>query len=280
MKETFYFAHDYNASQDPKILNLLYELKWEGYGLYWLLIEKLAEANGKLLLTDLRGIAFSSHIELEKLNLLVSSFFLFEEDGKYFWSNRLLDHLKSRQKISNLRAKLGRLGGQATAKQLLSKSSSKINQSKGKESKGKEMKEIEFSNENCALSYKEPPKDTYQDKAKTYKKLGIPYKPPKRSDKQNTAWDTELLARFVKDKAMEMHRVEVYVNKKESSKSWSALSRAIKELGIEKAKGVAEHYLQSEKYDKFGADISTMFSDHSINMFLQKKENKYEGITL
>jgi len=259
MKETFYFAHDYNASQDPKILNLLYELKWEGYGLYWLLIEKLAEANGKLLLTDLRGIAFSSHIELEKLNLLVSSFFLFEEDGKYFWSNRLLDHLKSRQKISNLRAKLGRLGGQATAKQLLSKSSSKINQSKGKESKGK---------------------DTYQDKAKTYKKLGIPYKPPKRSDKQNTAWDTELLARFVKDKAMEMHRVEVYVNKKESSKSWSALSRAIKELGIEKAKGVAEHYLQSEKYDKFGADISTMFSDHSINMFLQKKENKYEGITL
>lgn len=139
MKETFYFSHDYNASQDPKILNLLYDMKWEGYGLYWMLIEKLAEANGKLLLNDVRGIAFSSQVELEKLTKIISCYDLFCEDEKYFWSNRLLEHLNNRQKISKLRSKLGKKGGQATAKQLLSKSLSKINQSKVKESKGKEI---------------------------------------------------------------------------------------------------------------------------------------------
>lgn len=139
MKETFYFTHDYNASQDPKILNMLSEQKWEGYGLYWMLIEKLAEAKGKLLFSDLKGIAFSTHTDEKTLKKIICDFSLFENNADHFWSNRLLDHLCKRQKISKIRAKLGQKGGLAKAKQLPSNSSSKTKQRKVKESKGKEI---------------------------------------------------------------------------------------------------------------------------------------------
>ena len=153
MKETYYFSHDYNAAQDPKVLNMISEMNWEGYGLYWMLVEKLAEANGKLLLSDLKGICFGCRSELEKLNRLIKDFSLFKTDDKYFWSERLLDHLQHRQKVSNIRAKMGRQGGLATAKQLLSNSSSKMPQSKVKESK---VNNIESAN--ADLVY-EPLKD-------------------------------------------------------------------------------------------------------------------------
>ena len=118
--------------------------------------------------------------------------------------------------------------------------------------------------------YLEPPKETFNTKKKMYEKLGIPYKTPKRTDNQKLAWDTETLAHYVKDKAMELHRVEVYINKSESGKGWKALKRAVKEFGLEKGKEISDHYLNSDKFTKFGADIGVMFSEHSINMFLQK----------
>jgi len=142
MKETYYFSHDYNAREDAKILNMMADMGWEGYGLYWMVIEKLAEANGKLLLDDIKGIAFCARIDLNKLTSLIHNFSLFEKDDEHFWSKRLSDHLQHRQKVSNIRAKWGRRGGVANAKQMLSKCSSKIKQSKGKESKGKEIYNI------------------------------------------------------------------------------------------------------------------------------------------
>ena len=47
-KETFYFSHDYNARNDTKILYMRQELGMEGYGIYWYLIEALADSGGIL----------------------------------------------------------------------------------------------------------------------------------------------------------------------------------------------------------------------------------------
>ena len=142
MKKTYYFSHDYNASQDPKILNMMAELKVEGYGMFWLLVEKLAEANGKLLLDDLKGLAFAWQIDSSKLILLATKFSLFDNDGTYFWSERLNEHLKKRQNLSKIRAKMGRKGGIAKAKQLVSNCLANPKQNVAKESKVKESKEI------------------------------------------------------------------------------------------------------------------------------------------
>jgi hypothetical protein len=140
MKETFYFSHDYNAREDAKIQNMMCELGWEGYGLYWATIEKLAEAGGKLSLKDTKGIAFALRVEESKIVLLLNDFELFCKNDLEFWSNRLFEHIKKRDNLSKTRAKIGKIGGKANAKQLLSKSQANEKQIEAKESKIKESK--------------------------------------------------------------------------------------------------------------------------------------------
>lgn len=122
--------------------------------------------------------------------------------------------------------------------------------------------------------YEESPKDTYKTKEKIFNQLGIKYEKPKRSSAQKNAWDIEMVARKIKDMAMEIHRIELYVNKSESGKGWKALKKGIEVLGKDGAIENARFYLNSEKFDKFGADLSIMFSENSINLFLQKDKIK------
>ena len=126
-----------------------------------------------------------------------------------------------------------------------------------------------------SLVYEEPDKDTYKTKSKIYAKLGIEYKPPKRTTAQERAWNTEQLARYLKEKVMEMHGVDVYINKTKSGKHWKAMTRIIKDFSLSECKQMIDFYLDSEKFDKFGVDPSTIFSDHSINAFLKgDKQNR------
>jgi hypothetical protein len=101
---------------------MISELGYEGYAFYWMLIEKLAEANGKLLLEDINGLAFAWKVDKSKLILLRSKYNLFKNDKKFFWSPRLLVSLEKRGRLSKTRSKAGRIGGLAKAKQKLSKS--------------------------------------------------------------------------------------------------------------------------------------------------------------
>ena len=48
MKDTFYFQHDYNARNDPKLQDVLIDLGVEGIGVFWCIIEQLYEQGGKL----------------------------------------------------------------------------------------------------------------------------------------------------------------------------------------------------------------------------------------
>ena len=47
-----YFPHDSDARSDDKIIALRIKHKWEGYGLYWALIEKLRESKNYTLKAD------------------------------------------------------------------------------------------------------------------------------------------------------------------------------------------------------------------------------------
>ena len=48
MNKSYYFSHDYNSANDVKILFLRQQLGMEGYGIYWFLVENLAQAGGIL----------------------------------------------------------------------------------------------------------------------------------------------------------------------------------------------------------------------------------------
>ncbi len=134
---SYYFSHDYNAANDTKILFLRHQLGMEGYGIYWFLIEQLANAGGKLPLELIPVLTMQMQSTDVKVNGVVHNFGLFTIEHDEFWSDRLQEHLELRNRLSeggkngaaNRWANRGAIGG-VNAKER-----------KEKEIKGKEIKE-------------------------------------------------------------------------------------------------------------------------------------------
>jgi len=138
-KETFYFSHDYNARNDTKILYMRNELGMEGYGIYWYLIEALADAGGILPLKILPVLAKQMDATLVKVEGVVNNYELFQVAENEFVSQRLLKHLELRETLSEQGKKgaLKRWGnGDANG--------GAISHPNAKERKGKEIKEKEI----------------------------------------------------------------------------------------------------------------------------------------
>ena len=151
----FYFQHDQNASEDPKIISLRIELGWEGYGVYWGIIELLHKNNGYMDYSDKR-IAFALQAKVEVVKRVCEEFSLFStKEGKLF-SRRLLKQIEHRSNIVEKRRRAGSKGGRpkdsekASEKHLLeeeepiekqTESKNNPKKSKVKKSKVKESRE-------------------------------------------------------------------------------------------------------------------------------------------
>jgi len=169
---SYYFSHDYNASNDTKILFLRHQLGMEGYGIYWFLIERLADAGGKLPVELIPVLAMQMQSTDVKVKGVITKFDLFTIQSGEFWSERLQGHLGLREKLSQS-GKNGALNrwkngeanggaiGEANAKESKVKEN-KVKENKIKESKLKESKDIIF------------PFDS--DKFKNYWSLWVEYK--------------------------------------------------------------------------------------------------------
>lgn len=72
-----YFSHDYSSRQDEKILKMMSVLGWEGYGLYWGVVELLYQNEGSMQ-WDCDSIAFALQTNPETLKNLILNFNLFE----------------------------------------------------------------------------------------------------------------------------------------------------------------------------------------------------------
>lgn len=138
-KESYYFSHDYDAQNDPKLQALISEYKAEGYGVYWAIIEMLhKETYHELPLKKYVFLAIAKQMltsaeQVEAIiNFAINDCELFVENDGVFYSERVLRNFEKRAEISQKRSEAGKLG--AIAKQNLA------NASKGKESKSKESK--------------------------------------------------------------------------------------------------------------------------------------------
>lgn len=140
---TFYFQHDNNANQDEKILDLRSELGYEGYGIFWAILELLHQNNGTLQMNSKR-LAFALQVEEQLLSKVITDYDLFIIEDGIFYSERLLDQIKYRAAIVDKRRESGSKGGKskANAKQMLSKILPK--ERKGKERKEEGNKENDF----------------------------------------------------------------------------------------------------------------------------------------
>lgn len=103
MKETFYFQHDYNARNDPKLQDVLIDMGVDGLGVFWCIIEQLYEQGGFLPLRSCKSIAFALHVDFNIVEHLIMDYDLFENDGQKFWSKSVLIRLERRKEVSEKR---------------------------------------------------------------------------------------------------------------------------------------------------------------------------------
>lgn len=103
MKDTYYFQHDYNARNDPKLQDVLIDLGVEGIGAYWCIIEQLYEQGGILPMRSCKSIAFALHMDCKVIEQLIQNYDLFQNDGKNMWSESVLTRLNRRNVIAEKR---------------------------------------------------------------------------------------------------------------------------------------------------------------------------------
>lgn len=113
--KALYFSHDYSARNDERLLDIRADYGWEGYGLYFGIIEMMAENGGHLNSTKLGAVALGLAIELPKLKAFVASLvtigLLYDEAG-LLRSKRLDKHFAYREQC----AEAGRKGGMSSGR--------------------------------------------------------------------------------------------------------------------------------------------------------------------
>ena len=97
-----YFSHDSNARNSDKLMKVRMKLGAEGYGIFFMLIERLREEEGYKSTIDYNTLAFDLRVEPEKVKQVVEDYdlFKFTEDGKYFYS----DSFNERMEMMDVRA--------------------------------------------------------------------------------------------------------------------------------------------------------------------------------
>ena len=143
-KEAYYFSHDSNAKDDPKILQLRMEMGWEGYGLFWAIIEMLRNESDFRMRTHYKGIAFALQTHEDSIKKLINEFDLFKLDEQYFWSESLLKRMELKEERSEKARESAkkRWNRDIDANAMRTHSDGNADAMQLKESKGKEIKEI------------------------------------------------------------------------------------------------------------------------------------------
>ncbi len=181
-KDVYYFSHDVNASNDPKIVAMESEFGVISYAWWWKLIEKLASSEDYRLpfkkytfialdkelgilnenerplnenerpLNENEHTFFCSNKSFSFVNSLICDFELLECDDEYFWSPSLIRRQEERrskfEKKQEQRRLAGIKSGEARRKKeqnrtTVQRTSTVVEQNEQKERKGKEINNIE-----------------------------------------------------------------------------------------------------------------------------------------
>lgn len=91
-----YFPHDSNARNSDKLIPLRARLGAEGYGIYFMLIERLREEPSYMSVKDYNMLAFDLRVDSGKVKSVIEDFglFAFTDDGKCFYSESLMRRMK------------------------------------------------------------------------------------------------------------------------------------------------------------------------------------------
>lgn len=111
-KATNYFSHDSNARNDEKLVRLRMKHGAAGYGVYFMIIERLREEADYMSVKDYNMLAFDLRVDAALIKSVIEDFglFAFTEDGKCFYSesfNRRMNEKDDKQKLLSEAGKRG-----------------------------------------------------------------------------------------------------------------------------------------------------------------------------
>ena len=162
-----YFPHDSNARNSDKLLPVRMKYGAEGYGIYFMLLERLREEKNYMSVKDYNVLAFDLRVDTSKIKDLVENFglFAFTENGECFYSEGFNKRMEIKDEKSKKRSEAGKKGAakrwqkdsNAKSKAMAMPSNSDSKKSKVKESKVNKTNASESSNtkhsESSAISY-------------------------------------------------------------------------------------------------------------------------------
>lgn len=152
-KDAYYFSHDSNAHKDPKVLKLRVKHGWEGYGIYWAIVETLREQSDykwKSVDKQLLSFCFANGDAL--VNQVLDTCLevgLLIDDGEYIYSDSLSRRMKLKDAISEKRREAGRKGGSSVIKANAKQNEANAKQDESNKKKEKEIKEKEIKNKHA-----------------------------------------------------------------------------------------------------------------------------------
>ena len=145
MKKT-YFNHDSVARLDIRVIKLRSKLGYEGYGLFWAVLELLFTEENKLCIEDYDSLAFGLQCDPKVLKQVIEDFDLFVLEDGCFYSRRLNNHIEEINNKSNkAKENASKRWNNATAMQpQCNRNASKVNKSKVNKSKSIEERILDF----------------------------------------------------------------------------------------------------------------------------------------
>ena len=143
---TSYFPHDSNARNSDKLIRLRMRHKAAGYGVYFMILERLREEPEYTSVKDYNMIAFDLREDASLIKSVVEDFglFVFTDDGKYFYSESFKQRMEIKDEQSRKKAEAGKKGLEkrwGNSKNIANATGNDSNKRKEKERKEKESKE-------------------------------------------------------------------------------------------------------------------------------------------
>ena len=111
IKATNYFSHDSNARNDEKVIRLRMKHSAAGYGVYFMILERLRDETGYMSVKDYNMIAFDLRVDAALVKSVVEDFglFVFTDDGKYFYSDSFKRRMDIKDTLSRKRSEIGKV---------------------------------------------------------------------------------------------------------------------------------------------------------------------------
>ena len=103
-------------SDSPEVMRARVKHGIAAYGIYVALMQLLEEDEDHKLSKDYSMIAYEMRVDVSMVQSVVEDFDLFEVEEEYFYSKELSDTIEQARKVSEARARAGRAGGAAKAR--------------------------------------------------------------------------------------------------------------------------------------------------------------------